>query len=166
MKKRTKKEFITNSFSQTKKLGEAFAKEILLLTQKRQRGVVLALKGDLGGGKTTFLQGFAKGLGIKEKILSPTFVIIKKYKLPTTHYPLSTKLFYHIDCYRIENKKEILHLGYKKFVADPQNIIAIEWAEKIKDIIPKDAIWIYFEFLDKNKRRIIINYQLSIINNQ
>ena len=164
MKKRTKKEFITNSFSQTRKLGEDFAKEILLLTQKRQKGVVLALKGDLGGGKTTFLQGFAKGLGIKEKILSPTFVIFKKFKInpPGNHKRQQNpkfKFFYHIDCYRIENKKEILHLGYKKSVADPQNIIAIEWAEKIKDIIPKDAIWIYFEFLDKNKRRIIINYQ-------
>jgi len=89
-----KKGNITSNSNQTKKLGEKFAKEIL----KKGVNVVIGLQGELGSGKTTFIQGFAKGLGIKEKILSPTFIIYKSYPLPTTNY----KLFYHFDCYRIQ----------------------------------------------------------------
>ena len=75
-----KKEYITKSSAETKKIGEKTAEEIL--KRKLQKtAFVIGLKGELGGGKTTFLQGFAKGLMIKEKILSPTFVIIKRYKL-------------------------------------------------------------------------------------
>ena len=75
--------YTTKSFKQTQKLGENFAKEILTLrqTQGKKTAVVLGLQGDLGCGKTTFLQGFAKGLGVKEKILSPTFVIQKRFKI-------------------------------------------------------------------------------------
>ena len=70
--------FVTKNYKQTQKLGQNFAREILNLPAQKG-AVVLALRGNLGGGKTTFLQGFAKGLGIKEKILSPTFVIMKKF---------------------------------------------------------------------------------------
>ncbi len=72
--------YITNSPSQTKKLGEKFAKEVLGIKPDKT-AFVIGLKGELGGGKTCFLQGFAKGLGIKEKILSPTFVILKRFKI-------------------------------------------------------------------------------------
>lgn len=64
--------------------------------------------------------------------------------------------FYHFDCYRIKKSKEILNLGFQTIVSDPKNIVAIEWAERIKKIIPKNAIWISFEFIDQNKRRIKI----------
>ena len=78
-------EYLTNSFTQTKKLGEKLAKEILNFPLKK-KAVALALIGDLGGGKTTFLQGFARGLGVKGKILSPTFVIMKKFQVPSSNF--------------------------------------------------------------------------------
>jgi len=160
--------FLTSSPFQTKKLGEILAKEILKNKKKKRapkesnlptgRALVLGLEGELGRGKTTFLQGFAKGLGIKEKILSPTFVIIKKFKIRVDSCSDSCSFvyFYHIDCYRIEKPKEILDLGFKEIISSPQNIIAIEWAEKIKKILPKNTIWINFKFIDKNTRKLII----------
>jgi len=112
----------------------------------------------LGGGKTTFLQGFAKKLGIKEKILSPTFVIMRKFKIRENSCPNSCKFvgFYHIDCYRIEKPKEILDLGFREIIQDPQNIMAIEWAEKIKKILPKNTLWINFKFISQAKREITV----------
>lgn len=148
--------FITNSFQETQKVGEDFAKEILTSGLKNS-AVVLALQGDLGAGKTTFLQGFAKGLGIKEKILSPTFILMKKFKIVqrlTLHY---FKNFYHIDCYRLENKEDLEMLGIKEIISDPKNIVAIEWPEKIKDLLSKNTIEIKFNHLEENKRELTIS---------
>jgi len=142
-------EVLTTSPSQTKKLGEELARKIL----KIKKGTfLLCLEGDLGGGKTTFLQGFGKGLGIKEKILSPTFIIIRRFAIDDPQFTN----FYHIDCYRIENPKEILDLGFKEINKNTENIVVIEWADKIKKIIPEGATWIKFEFIDKKKRKIVI----------
>ncbi len=153
--------YLTTSPSQTKKLGENLAKEILkrplrkkalrlrsgqALRLRSGQAFVIALEGDLGGGKTTFLQGFAKGLGIKEKILSPTFVLMKRFNN-----------FYHIDCYRVKNPKAILDLGFEKIIAEPKNIVAIEWADRIKEILPKDSLIIKFDFLSKEKRCVKVN---------
>ena len=154
------KTYLTNGPSQTKKLGEAWAKEI---SRGWLKDVALSvgLEGDLGGGKTTFLQGFAKGLGIKEKILSPTFVIMKKFQIPNYKSQTNSKFkipkfknFYHIDCYRIKNPKELLDLRFKEIISNPQNIVAIEWAEKVKKILPQRVLAVRFDFIDKNKRRI------------
>ena len=139
-----KKENITSSSVQTKKLGEKFAKEILTKKSKK-KSFLIGLEGELGAGKTCFLQGFAKGLGIKERILSPTFVIMKKFNN-----------FYHIDCYRIHKSKELLDLGFKEVISNPKNIIAVEWAEKIKEIMPKHTFWINFKFVDETIRKITI----------
>jgi tRNA threonylcarbamoyladenosine biosynthesis protein TsaE len=151
-------EVITRVPSQTKKVGEILAKEILKTFSKK--AIVLGLIGDLGGGKTTFLQGFAKGLGIKKKILSPTFIIIRKLQIPssknTKTKTLKFKNFYHIDCYRLQTPKEILNLGYKKIVSDPQNIVAIEWADRISTILPKDTLILNFKFIDLKTRQITI----------
>ena len=145
---------VTNSAFQTKKLGVDLAEKILQNRKKTKRARVLALQGELGGGKTTFLQGFAKGLGIKEKILSPTFVILKKFNISNPNF----KFFYHIDCYRIQKPKDILDLNFKKVVSDPQNIIAIEWADRVFKILPKNTIVINFKSNNKNKRSIIIKW--------
>lgn len=146
-------EILTKNPSQTKKTGEILAKEVLK-TKFKKRALIIGLEGDLGGGKTTFLQGFAKGLGIKQKILSPTFVITRKTKLKTSKSKYQN--FYHIDCFRIEKPEEILDLGFKEIISDPKNIIAIEWADRIKKIIPRKIIWICFKFVNKNKRKILI----------
>jgi len=110
----------------------------------------------LGGGKTTFLQGFSKGLGIKQKITSPTFVIMRRYKIQNTGYKIQN--FYHIDCYRVEKPKEILDLGFKEIISNPQNIVAVEWVDRIRKIMPKNTIWIKFDFVNKNTRQISIKY--------
>jgi tRNA threonylcarbamoyladenosine biosynthesis protein TsaE len=143
------KSYLTTHSLQTKKLGEKLAKEILK-TKSKKKAVIVGLEGDLGSGKTTFLQGFAKGLGIKEKILSPTFIIMKKFKIKVSRF----KNFYHIDCYRISKPKEILNLGFKKIISNPKNIIAIEWADQIKEILPKNTLILKFEFIEKIKRKI------------
>jgi len=134
------KEIITKSDQETKKLAGEMAQEIM--ERSNSEAFVVGLEGDLGSGKTTFIQGIAQGLGIKDKITSPTFVIMKKYNF-----------LYHIDCYRIESD-DLLELGFKEIISQPGNIIMIEWAERVKDVLPENTIWIKFEYLDKNKRRI------------
>lgn len=152
------KQQLTNSPAQTKKLGRVLAKQILRI-KRRKKALIIGLEGDLGSGKTTFLQGLAAGLGIKEKILSPTFVILKKFnmgKLKGQRLKAQIRWFYHVDCYRIKKTKEILELGFEEIISNHVNIIAIEWAEKIRKIIPKEAIWVKFEFIDKTNRKIML----------
>ncbi len=131
-------------------LGE----EILKTPLRQDEALILFLEGDLGGGKTTFIQGLAKGLRIKEKILSPTFVIMKKFAISDKDSKF--KNFYHFDCYRVKDGQDILDLGFAEIATLPCNIIAVEWAEKINKICPKGGINIKFKWLDKNKREIII----------
>ena len=145
--------FETHSAKETQKAGQLLAKEIYS-NKISDSALIFCLNGDLGGGKTTFLQGFAKGLGIKEKILSPTFVILKRFSLFNKHY----KNFYHIDAYRIEDPKEMLLLGFKGILKDPKNIIAIEWAEKIKKILPKNCITLNFDVVKRDNRKISLKY--------
>ena len=132
-------EIITENAKETQKVGEILAQEI----KKGQKALIIGLEGELGSGKTTFIQGLAKGLKIKERITSPTFVIMKKIGW-----------FYHIDCYRVKSK-DLLDLGFREIISQP-NLVVIEWAEKIKKILPKNTFWIKFEYLDKNKRKMII----------
>ncbi len=140
--------YLTKSPTQTKKLGEKLAKRILKLKTPK-KAVVLGLMGDLGGGKTTFLQGFAKGLGVKERVLSPTFVLMKRFSVPK-------RSFIHIDCYRIKKAGELINLGFEDIISDSCNIIAIEWADRIKKIMPRNAILLEFEFINKGIRKIVI----------
>lgn len=137
--------FLTTSPRQTQKLGEKIARGLFKETKSGSGAKVLGLAGGLGGGKTTFLQGFARGLGIKEKILSPTFIIIRRIKN-----------FHHVDCYRVKESKELLDLGFKEIISDPGNIVAVEWADRIKKIMPKETIWLGFEFVDDKTRKITI----------
>ncbi len=133
------KQYITYSEKETKNL----AKDI----SKRLRGVI-ALSGKLGSGKTTFAQGFAKGLGIKEKIISPTFILIRQHKIPD-----SKNMLYHVDLYRLKDLKE---LGLGELMNDPNNIVLIEWAQKAKSLLPKETTWIKFKQIDEFKRRITV----------
>jgi tRNA threonylcarbamoyladenosine biosynthesis protein TsaE len=140
------KEYLTQGPGQTKKLGKALAKT-LLKSRPKDKAIVIGLRGDLGGGKTTFLQGFIKGLGKRAKILSPTFIIMRRMNN-----------FYHIDCYRLRRPQELLELGFKEIIADPKNVVAIEWADIVKRIMPRYATWVDFNFIGKNKRRIMIRF--------
>ncbi len=142
--------FQSHSANQTRKLAVFLVKEIFKI-KPFKNALVLALWGELGAGKTTFVQGFIKSAGIKNKITSPTFVIIKNYKLKTKNY----NCIYHIDCYRIREPKELIKLGLKEIFKNPKNIILIEWAEKIKKILPKNTIWIKFKHGQKINQRTL-----------
>jgi tRNA threonylcarbamoyladenosine biosynthesis protein TsaE len=131
------KEFITTDSKQTQKLGEILAREL-------RGGEMLCLSGDLGAGKTTFSQGLLKGLGAKRPYTSPTFVIMKKYG----------KNIYHIDAYRV-GAEDILGLGWEEIVENKNNVVIIEWAERVRKILPKNIIRINFKWIDENKRKII-----------
>jgi len=148
-----KQKHLSYSTNQTKNLGKKLAQNILKFSLKK-RAIVIALKGELGSGKTTFLQGFAKGLGIKDKILSPTFVILRKFQIPASIF----KYFYHIDCYRIKKPEELLTLGFKEVISDPKNIVAIEWAEKVNKILPPESIVLDFKFGGGKEREVIIKF--------
>lgn len=116
-------EYLSNSEQKTKQIAAKLARE--------NKGNVFALTGELGAGKTIFVQGFAKGLGIQEKIISPTFVLIRQHKIPD-----SKKTLYHIDLYRIA---ETTNLGLEEILFSQDNIVLIEWAEKLKKL-PKGTI--------------------------
>lgn len=133
------KKYITESVAQTKKLGEYLAHEI-------KGGKIICLEGELGSGKTTFTQGLLKGLKIKGPYTSPTFVIMKKYAPSVLH----------IDAYRV-SAKDILDLGWKEITTDAYNIVIVEWADRIKKIIPRGSLWVKFKWLNKNKREISLN---------
>lgn len=155
------KKIITNSSAKTKKLGEFLAKQILK-KGPQDHAFIIGLIGELGSGKTTFLQGLAKELHIRNRILSPTFVIFKRFKITKMNNEQriisnqGLKNFYHIDCYRIEKPKELLDLGFADMCQNPENIIAIEWADRIKKILPRQVLIMKFRFLDKNKREVRI----------
>jgi len=145
-------EFITENPAQ----NQAVIRQLFKKRQdkKRSGALILALEGELGSGKTTFTQMLARELGVKEKVLSPTFVIMKKYEIPKNRSGLNA--FYHFDCYRLDKAKEILVLGFEEIIKDKKNLVAIEWAEKVKAVLPKDAIWLKFEHLGEDKRKIKI----------
>ncbi|MCK9446629.1 tRNA (adenosine(37)-N6)-threonylcarbamoyltransferase complex ATPase subunit type 1 TsaE [bacterium] len=143
-------QFLTESYLETQDIGMALAEE----TKNREKAIVFGLSGELGAGKTTFLQGFAKGLGIKEKVISPTFVIMNRFDIKKGEF----KNFYHLDCYRIEKASEMDNLGFEEIIADPKNIVCIEWPEKIKKILPEELISIKFKITKENNREITIDY--------
>lgn len=142
---------ITKDSEETIELGKKLA-------LKFRSGDVVALYGDLGSGKTTFVQGIAKGFGITRRIISPTFIIMRSYKLRTNN-ELITKYLYHIDLYRIEREKEIEGIGIREIMQDKNSIVVIEWAEKIKNILPGERWEILFETISDLERKIYISHK-------
>jgi tRNA threonylcarbamoyladenosine biosynthesis protein TsaE len=135
-------EIISNSAEQTFDIAR-------LIGEKLIDGDLLALSGELGSGKTCFTKGLAKGLGVSEEyqITSPTFTLINEY-------PARCKL-YHFDVYRLNDYSEMEDLGYEEYLAG-DGVVVIEWAEKIARIIPRDSIFIDFEYVNENSRKMII----------
>jgi tRNA threonylcarbamoyladenosine biosynthesis protein TsaE len=113
------------------------ASEILARMQVKKSAQCIALKGDLGAGKTAFVKELASVLGIAEDITSPTFVIMKSYPIPAHTF---LKTLTHIDAYRIESEDEVRILGLNERMQDPTQIICIEWPEHIPNAIPDDAL--------------------------
>lgn len=144
---------ISRSIEQTHKIAKEVLDKALSFSVVFNKAVVIALEGDLGSGKTHFVQGFAKHLDIKEKITSPTFVILKRFKIGGA----KIRNLIHIDAYRIEKPEEILELRWNEFINDPSNIILVEWADKIRNVLPKKYFLIKLEVVSEKERSIDIN---------
>lgn len=136
--------FITNSDAQTQKIGKELAKSL-------KRKSLILLTGNLGSGKTTFVKGLAKGLGIKKRINSSTFILVKNYG----------RILNHIDLYRLDNEKQIKSMDIESLIKDSP-ITVIEWAEKLnKSLLKLDKFLrirqINFKYLNENQREITIH---------
>jgi tRNA threonylcarbamoyladenosine biosynthesis protein TsaE len=119
-----------------------------------ERATVVTLSGELGAGKTTFVQAVAKVLGVAESVTSPTFVIEKVYKLEDQKF----ERLIHIDAYRLKGAQELGALGWRGLLGDSGALIVLEWPERVEDAIPEDAIRIRFD-IHGDERTISINGQ-------
>ncbi len=137
---------ITKKEEETRKFGLKLAKKI-------KAGDILALIGNLGAGKTTFIQGLAKGLGIKNKITSPTFVQLKIY--PASKRGI--KNLYHFDFYRLESLSSLESQGLEEYLKNKNGVVVIEWADKIKKLLGPKTKKINFKIKNKQSRIITIN---------
>lgn len=120
------------------------------LSSNLKNGDILAVSGNLGVGKTSLAQALAKSFGVKEKVSSPTFNIIKVYQINNNRI----NKFIHIDAYRLKSSEELLSIGIDDYFKENDSIIFIEWPEKIKDILPERTKTIKMEYLNNNQRII------------
>ncbi|MEA3449529.1 MAG: tRNA (adenosine(37)-N6)-threonylcarbamoyltransferase complex ATPase subunit type 1 TsaE [Patescibacteria group bacterium] len=141
---------ITKNEEGTLAFAEKYAKDLL-------PGQIIGLIGDLGAGKTIFTKGLAKGLGVQQNISSPTFNIMRLYEIRATKTNQEIKKFCHIDAYRVESEFEIIDVGVEDFIGQKDTITVIEWADKIRNILPGRTIIINIKLLKKDQREIIID---------
>lgn len=130
----------SNSPEETRRLAVA-------LSPLLRPGDVVSLGGDLGAGKTTFVQGLAAGLAIPERVTSPTFVLMKEYV--GGRYPLI-----HMDVYRLDRMQEVVDLGYDEFL-DPSHIVVVEWGDMVEPLLPKEHLSIQMRYGAEDSSRDI-----------
>jgi tRNA threonylcarbamoyladenosine biosynthesis protein TsaE len=135
-------DIVSNSPEQTIELGKRIAGFLYA-------GSVVAIKGNLGSGKTCLTKGIALGLGITENITSPTYTIINEYQ------NTSSPSFYHIDAYRLNSDRDFEDIGGPETI-NSDGISVVEWCERIPKSIPDDSIYVYLEITDKLSRAIKI----------
>jgi|SRR3989344_8591489 len=126
---------IAKNVKETNTIAKIFLREILKNNKRNNGALVVALSGNLGAGKTAFAKAIAKNLGIKDKISSPTFVILKKYSVKLKGY----KYFFHIDAYRLENEKDLQVLKWEEIISNKEHLVFIEWPEMVSKAIPSHA---------------------------
>ncbi|MCI0542163.1 tRNA (adenosine(37)-N6)-threonylcarbamoyltransferase complex ATPase subunit type 1 TsaE [bacterium] len=145
--------FKSESLEDTFRIAKQFLSSISK-TKQKNRALLVLLSGELGSGKTAFVKQVAKIVGIKERVVSPTFVLMRKYAIPpsTQKFPFSNLI--HIDAYRLEKRKELTALNWKEISCDPRNIIFLEWPEKVFTRSLRDAKKIMFKFVDEKTRGI------------
>lgn len=143
-------EYDTKNLEETKQAAAHIIETISGHSVSGNRATVVALYGDLGAGKTSFVQGAAQALGIEESVPSPTFIIERVYRLSDQKW----KRFVHIDCYRLESPEELHAIGWDELVQDKDTILFVEWADKIEAVIPPDTLKIYFEQISETMRKI------------
>ena len=142
-------EFVSHSPEETAHIATRIAREIDSLSPTTHARVI-ALEGELGAGKTTFVQAFVKALNIPAPVKSPTFLLIKKY-------PHKNGGVYHIDCYRIANSQELVPLEIQSILSNPDNIVLIEWSERITEILPAPRTIVHIDHLDPHTRQFTIS---------
>lgn len=153
----------TKNLEEFKKVAEEFLSKLKNIDKKE--ATIVLLIGNLGAGKTTFVQNFAKILNIKNKINSPTFVLMKRYPIGKTYgvnyasnTPLVFKNLYHMDAYRLEGsknlKKELENIKFNDILKNKENLIFIEWGEIIEKYIPKEVIRIKISHLENGGRSV------------
>ena len=138
-------EVISKSPRETQKIAKDFSKDL-------KPGDIVALYGDLGAGKTVFIQGIAQGLKIKKKITSPTFVFVRTYPVKIAN---KDSIFYHMDLYRGETLHDFESLGLDEII-NGKNVVVVEWASKIEDRLPKKRIDVTIKAVNEYTRRITI----------
>lgn len=111
-------------------------------------GDIIAYKGGMGAGKTTFTRGLCKGLGLPDEVTSPTFALVNEYRGDEI-------TLYHFDMYRISGEGDLETTGFYDYIS-PESVIAVEWSENIEDCLPKDIITIEIETTDENERKITV----------
>lgn len=140
-------EILSESLKDTEETAKSFLEK---LSPTGNQATVVVLSGNLGSGKTTFVQSVGKLLGISTTMTSPTFVLIKTHNLQHPNFNSLT----HIDAYRLKSAEELKKLGWAEISADPKNLIFIEWPENVAGVIPEKATKISFEFIDEKTRKI------------
>lgn len=126
------------------------------VAKKLKGGEVLGLQGELGAGKTTFVKGLAKALGIRDVVHSPTFVLLKPYKTGIGNQESGIRNLIHVDAYRLQGGEDLKFIGLDEFFQNPDTAVVIEWAEKIKKNLPLGRTkWIKFSLGKKSNQRIV-----------
>jgi len=138
--------YTSKSPKQTEQLG-------LKLAKKLKGGQILCLVGNLGSGKTCFVRGLARGLGIKQLITSPSFVFLKAFPVSNNR---KIKYLVHLDCYRLKNKDKIDNIIPLEYFGKKDILVVIEWPERIKSKLPTRTQYIKFKILNNQQRKIII----------
>lgn len=138
-------------------MGAFAAQFVSELTPRRDSATLVALSGELGAGKTTFVQAAAKALGVEEDVLSPTFVIEKIYPLKDQKF----ERLIHIDAYRLESSDELAALGFLELLKDQKTLILLEWPERAAELLPADAVKVRFDIAGDG-RTISINGEKEV----
>jgi tRNA threonylcarbamoyladenosine biosynthesis protein TsaE len=132
----------TSSAEETRRLGQALAKAL-------QAGDVVSLAGDLGAGKTTLVQGLARGLAVEEPVMSPTFTLVREYR--------GAVPIYHVDVYRLDRIQDVLDLGFEEML-DRQAVMFIEWGDAIEAILPESYLHVLLSIpADGDERHITLS---------
>ena len=143
---------VSQSPKDTRAIAARLATQWKAAMQGRASALVIALIGELGSGKTAFVQGAAEALGVREIPRSPTFNLAKSYAIPGTSYRL-----WHLDCYRLENRNDLRALDVHTIFADPRNLVLVEWADRVTGALPSDHTVIRMTHAGGDKRSFSLN---------
>ena|SRR3989344_8373079 len=146
-------QYRSNQVGDTNRIAIQLTEQLTIRLIGKTGATVIALEGELGAGKTTFVKALAKALGVKVAVTSPTFVLMKSYPL---QHPIFKKLV-HLDAYRLNDYRALWPLEIKTILADPANLVLIEWAERVKPILPRKFIKVQIDHTGENTRKLTIS---------